>query len=86
MSIVTISSKGWIVIPAEYRKKYKLSPGDQVRIVDYGGLLTIVPVLSDPIRQARGILKGGPSLVQDLLDERKKEQAREENRASRIRS
>lgn len=86
MSILTISSKGWVVIPAEYRKKYKLSPGQQVRIVDYGGMLTIVPVLSNPMDYAKGMLKGGPSLLEDLMEERKKERAREEKRTSRLRS
>src|SRR4051812_18214749 len=31
ISIVTILSKGWIVIPAEYRKEDKPSPGDEDR-------------------------------------------------------
>jgi len=36
---LTISSKGWVVIPAELRKKYHLMPGTEVLIVDYGGVL-----------------------------------------------
>jgi len=36
---LTISSKGWVVIPAELRKKYHLTPGTEVLIVDYGGVL-----------------------------------------------
>ncbi len=34
---IHISRKGWIVIPAALRKKYGLKPGDEVRVVDYGG-------------------------------------------------
>jgi AbrB family looped-hinge helix DNA binding protein len=75
---LTISSKGWVVIPAELRKKYNLLPGTEVVIVDYGGVLSIVPALKKPIKQGRGILKGLPSLTQDLLTERKKERSREE--------
>ncbi len=37
MASARISAKGRIVIPAPLRKKYRLQPGDQVRIVDYGG-------------------------------------------------
>ena len=78
MATVTISSKGWIVIPAEYRKKYDLRTGDQVRLVDYGGVLTIVPALKDPVKQARGMLKGKTSLTKALLEERDKEQRGED--------
>lgn len=78
---LTISNKGWVVIPAELRKKYNLLPGTQVVIVDYGGVLSIIPALNNPIKQGRGMLKGLPSLTQDLLQERAKERSREERRA-----
>ncbi len=75
---ITISNKGWIVIPADLRKKYNLKPGKGVIFVDYGGVLAIVPALENPIYQAAGMLKaGGPSLTQTLLDEHQKELERE---------
>ena len=74
---LTISNKGWVVIPAELRKKYNLQPGTQVIIVDYGGVLSIVPALKNPVKQGRGLLKGLPSLTQDLLQERSREKTRE---------
>ena len=77
MEALTISAKGWIVIPAEFRKKYDLQAGDQVRLVDYGGVLAIVPALKDPVREARGLLKGEKSLTRALLAERARERARE---------
>ena len=73
MSTVTISKKGWIVIPAPYRKKYKLSPGDQVQVLDDGEGLTIIPPVEDAIDEARGLLKGDSSLVSALLSERRQE-------------
>lgn len=78
MITATISSKGWIVIPVALRKKYKLHPGDSVALVDYGDTLAIVPTSIDPIQEARGMLKGDISLVNALLEERKREQAREQ--------
>jgi AbrB family looped-hinge helix DNA binding protein len=78
MSTVTISSKGWIVIPAEYRKKYDMKSGDRVRLVDHGGVLTIVPVLKAPVKQARGMMKGKTSLTKALLEERGRERRRED--------
>ena len=78
---LTISNKGWVVIPAELRKKYNLTPGTEVIIVDYGGVLAIVPAMRNPIKQGRGLLKGLPSLTKDLLKERARERAREDSGA-----
>jgi AbrB family looped-hinge helix DNA binding protein len=81
---VTISQKGWVVIPAELRKKYRLTPGTEVVVVDYGGVLSIIPAMRDPIKQGRGLLKDIPSLTEDLLKERAEELAREEARIKRF--
>ena len=77
---LTISNKGWVVIPAELRKKYNLLPGTEVIIVDYGGVLSIIPALEKPVKQGRGLLKELPSLTKDLLQERRKEKSREAGR------
>lgn len=77
---LTISTKGWVVIPAELRKKYNLLPGTEVVIVDYGGVLAIIPALKHPVKQGRGLLKGLPSLTQDLLKERVRDRSREQGK------
>jgi AbrB family looped-hinge helix DNA binding protein len=77
---LTISSKGWVVIPADLRKKYGLKPGDTVNVVDYGGVLALVPALADPVREAMGMLKGSESLTEALLEERRKDREREERK------
>jgi len=73
MANMVISDKGWVVIPAELRKKYHLSPGSVVQIVDYGGVLALVPALTDPVQQAAGMLKGPKSLTGALLKEHQAE-------------
>jgi AbrB family looped-hinge helix DNA binding protein len=78
MAVATVSSKGWVVIPADLRKKYGLESGKQVMVVDYGGVLALVPALDDPIAQAQGLLAGGPSLTGALLRDRAGELARED--------
>ena len=77
MTVATISSKGWIVIPSELRKKYNLRAGARVALVDYGGVLSIVPAMADPVAEAAGMLKGEQSLTGALLAERARERARE---------
>ena len=71
-----VSNKGWVVIPAEFRKKYRLQPGSKVRMVDYGGVLAVVPVLHDAVAQGYGLLKGPVSLTKALLQEHRREQKR----------
>lgn len=80
-----ISAKGWVVIPAKYRRKYNLRPGDLVSVVDYGGVLSIVPAARDPIGHARGLLKGTPSLTKALLKARQEERRREAKRRAGLR-
>jgi AbrB family looped-hinge helix DNA binding protein len=77
---VTISEKGWIVIPAELRKKHDLRPGTEMQVVDYGGVLALVPKLQDPVYQAAGMLKGGKSLRRALLAQHRAERRREKAR------
>lgn len=77
MTTLTISSKGWVVIPAEIREKYNLRPGTRVVLVDYGGVIAIVPAMDNPVEESRGMLNGGPSLTKALLKERARERERE---------
>jgi AbrB family looped-hinge helix DNA binding protein len=74
---VKLSQKGWIVIPATLREKYGLKPGTDLSVVDYGGVLALVPASQDPVKEGLGILKGADSLTQALLDERQEERERE---------
>jgi AbrB family looped-hinge helix DNA binding protein len=77
---VTVSEKGWVVIPAELRKKHNLNPGTEVQVVDYGGVLALVPKLQDPVRQAAGMLKGRKSLRRVLLAEHRIERGKDKKR------
>jgi AbrB family looped-hinge helix DNA binding protein len=72
-----VSSKGSVVIPAEIRKRYQIQPGDVLAFVDYGGQLSLIRVPDDPIAAGRGMLKGGQSLTQELLEEHRREQERD---------
>ena len=78
MHTATVSAKGWIVIPKSIREKHGLKKGSRVQVVDYGGIVAIVPLPEDPIEALHGMLQGGPSLTEDLLAERKRERAAEE--------
>ena len=78
-----VSTGGWIVIPASLQKKYGLEPGSTVEIFDAEGKIIFLPGMKDSIEEARGMLTGGASLTQELLDERAKELEREEGKLRR---
>jgi len=73
MAIVKTSSKGQIVIPKKIRQKLGIMPGKKVSIQVVGQHVEISPIPDDPVKALRGILKGGPSLADELLAERKKD-------------
>ena len=64
MVAATLTEKGQIVIPAEIRARYELTPGTQVEFVDEGGTLRLVVrrrvVPSDPAA-GYGLVKIAPS-------------------------
>lgn len=78
--MATISSKGQLVIPAELRKKYRLKAGSRVAFDDVGGeiRIRIKPNPYDALLALRGKFAQFP-LEQDLLEERRKWDARLES-------
>lgn len=78
MPIVTISAEGSVVIPEEIRKKYGWKQGDKVHLIDFAGRVAIAPVAEDPAAAGWGMLKGGPSMTEGLLEDRRWELEREE--------
>jgi AbrB family looped-hinge helix DNA binding protein len=84
MSVVTVSQKGWVVIPSELRAKYGWQTGVRVQVVDYGGVVSLVPLLDNPEDEGFGALKRprrrGRSLLKALQRSRTKERRRERSR------
>ena len=64
MPVATLTEKGQIVIPAEIRARYELTPGTQVEFVDEGGTLRLLVrrriAQSDPAK-GYGLIKAKPS-------------------------
>jgi antitoxin PrlF len=74
---VKLSQKGWVVIPAALRHKYGLEAGANLQVVDYGGVLALVPAFKVPLKEGRGLLKGGDSLTEAIVEEHLRERQRE---------
>jgi AbrB family looped-hinge helix DNA binding protein len=78
MPIATVSEKGWVVIPKQYRDLLGLTKGSKVVVIYDGEGIFIAPPSLDPIGKARGLFADGPSLTEALLEERRIERQREE--------
>ena len=77
-----VSIKGQIVIPAEFREKYAIAPGDTVDVRDGDGKILIFPLLKDAIQASRGFLQGGTSLTASLLKARSEDDTLTDPRGS----
>jgi AbrB family looped-hinge helix DNA binding protein len=76
MMTTKLSEKGQIVIPVELRKRYDISPGDKVELIDIGGEIVIVPITAkDPVEAAKGLLRSGRTTRELLRRARREEQA-----------
>lgn len=73
MATVKTLAKGQVVIPADIRKKYHIEPGTKMQIMEYGGIIYLIPPVEDSIKAACGVLPSRPSLSKELLQARKGE-------------
>ena len=74
-----VGSDGRVLIPAELRRQMRLEPGGMVNVelVD-GELRLLSPAMAlDRLERLFAPLRAGPSLVDELLAERRAEAARE---------
>ena len=77
----TVSSKGQLVIPATIREELGIEPGTRVAIRLEGSEVILRPETLAAklamIKKMRGITAGGPSLCDELLEDRRLERERE---------
>jgi AbrB family looped-hinge helix DNA binding protein len=77
----TVSSKGQLVIPAAIREALGIKAGTRIAIRQEGTELILKPETLAAkmalIKQLRGITAGGPSMCDELLEDRRRERERE---------
>lgn len=64
--------KGQIVIPVELRRKYGITQGTKIVVVDNGDEIVLRPVTRERIARLRGALKGSGAF-DVLMEERRKD-------------
>ena len=77
-TIVTVSAKGWVVIPSLFRRKIGLKPGMKMQVTETEGKIVLTPQVGDPVDELYGKLAGGESLTAALLADRTEEKDREQ--------
>lgn len=71
--ITTISTKGQLVIPAEMRTLLGIHPGSRIALTLEQERIVLQPVTDQLVDDTAGMLRGGPSLADELQQERRKE-------------
>ena len=71
--VSTVTTKGQLVIPSKLRRKYSIKEGTQVVFLEQKNRLVLQPLTPEFIRSLRGSLKGEPSALKALLEDRKQE-------------
>ncbi len=71
--ISTVTTKGQLVIPSKLRRKYAIKEGTQVAFLEQKNRLVLQPLTPEFIRSLRGSLKGEPSALKALLEDRKRD-------------
>ncbi len=71
--VSTVTTKGQLVIPAKLRRKYAIRKGTQVAFLEEENRLVLQPLTPEFIRSLRGSLKGEPSAMKILQEERKRD-------------
>jgi len=85
MPVVTISSKGQLVIPKEIREALGIKPKQKLLLKLAEGHAEIEPLPQDPIEHLCGIFKDHPvSLTAALLEDREEDKRREEKKFARF--
>ena len=71
--VSTVTTKGQLVIPSKLRRKFGIRKGTQVAFIEEDHRLVLQPLTPEFIRSLRGSLKGEPSALKFLLEDRKRE-------------
>ena len=71
--VARVTMKGQVVIPARLRRKYGIRKGTQVAFIEEDHQMILQPITPDFVRSLLGCFREGPSALEFLLAERKRD-------------
>ena len=83
MNTAYVTTKGQLVVPSRIRRRYGIKPGTRINFVEEGDRIIFQPVTRGYIDSFCGIFKQKPgekSVVQELIEERRAEKAKEDGK------
>ena len=82
-NISKVTTKGQVVIPKKLREKYAIAPATAIRWIAKEDGIMLVPEPGDPIKAARGMLKGS-GMLKAFMRDKQLEKEREKKRLDRV--
>jgi len=73
MNTAVVTTKGQVVIPAKFRRKFGIKIGTKIQFTEEDGELKLFPITEETIDENIGILKTRGKLLKKLHDEKKSE-------------
>ncbi len=73
MDSSTVTTKGQVVIPSKFRKKYGIKSGTIVHFYEGNGEIRIVPITPELIDQNIGFMGSKGRMLKILAEEKKRE-------------
>ncbi|HME52607.1 MAG TPA: AbrB/MazE/SpoVT family DNA-binding domain-containing protein [Candidatus Lokiarchaeia archaeon] len=74
---ITVNEKGMITIPYQLRKKYNLSKGSEVAVIEIEGNITVIPLMTKEEFEASRVTSA--SEMEKVLDQITEEELELEN-------
>jgi AbrB family looped-hinge helix DNA binding protein len=71
--ISKVSARGQVVIPAKPRMELGIGAGTPITFFEENRRLLIQPLTLEYVMKLRGLLKGQPSPLETMMEERKRE-------------
>ena len=73
MDTAVVTTKGQVVIPAKFRRKFGIKIGTKIQFIEENGEIRLFPITEETIDDNIGILKTKGKLLKKLQDEKKSE-------------
>jgi AbrB family looped-hinge helix DNA binding protein len=75
--MLTVSTKGQLVIPADVRTELGIQPGSRIALTVENARIILQPVNERLVEKLRGRFAGGASMADELQTERRMDQRRD---------